>query len=101
VGSVPFPVVLASVFVVVAALSGCGHPATREECSRILDKSAELKLREQNVDDPALIESRVEAFRQAKGQELLDRCIGRNVTKSAIECVERADSASAVDRCLY
>jgi hypothetical protein len=83
------------------ALTGCGHPATREECSLILDKSAELKLREQEISDPAVIEERLKAFRETRGDELLEKCVGRTITKSAIRCVERADSASAVDRCLY
>lgn len=83
------------------AASGCGHPASREECSLILDKSAELKLREQDISDPAVIEERLKSFRETRGDELLEKCIGRTITKRAIACVERADSAAAVDRCLY
>ncbi|MBL9027035.1 MAG: hypothetical protein JNL21_32865 [Myxococcales bacterium] len=86
---------------VVGLSAGCGHPATREECSLILDKSAELKLREQEVSDPAVIEERLKSFRETRGDELLEKCVGRNITKRAISCVERADSAAAVDRCLY
>jgi hypothetical protein len=82
-------------------LAACGHPATREECSLILDKSAELKLREQDITDPAVIEERLKAFRETRGDELLEKCVGRTITKSAISCVQRAESASAVDRCLY
>lgn len=87
-------------FVILLAV-GCGHPATREECSLILDKSAELKLREQDITDPGVIEERLKSFRETRGDELLDKCVGRTITKRAIACVERADSAAAVDRCLY
>ena len=87
---------LLSAFVV-----GCGHPATREEGSLILDKSAELKLREQDVTDQAVIDERLKSFRETRGDELLEKCVGRTITKRAISCVERADSAAAVDRCLY
>lgn len=91
----------ALVLVLVSTVAGCGHPATREECSLILDKSAELKLREQDVTDQAVIDERLKSFRETRGDELLEKCVGRTITKRAINCVERADSAAAVDRCLY
>lgn len=81
--------------------TGCGHPATREECVIILDKSAELKLREQDLDNAAVFDERLKSFKETRGEELLQKCIGRSITKSAIECVQRADSQNAVDRCLY
>jgi hypothetical protein len=84
-----------------ALAAGCGHPATREECAVILDKSAELKLREQELDSAAVFDERLKSFKETRGEELLQKCIGRTITKSAIECVQRADSQSAVDRCLY
>jgi hypothetical protein len=79
---------------------GCGHPATREECEVIFDKSAELSVKEQNITDPAVVAERVEAFKQSRGDELIEKCVGRSMTKSALECVKRATSASAVDQCL-
>lgn len=85
----------------VGLLAGCGHPATREECVIILDKSAELKLREQELDNAAVFDERLKSFKETRGEELLQKCIGRSITKSAIECVQRADSQNAVDRCLY
>lgn len=78
---------------------GCGHPATEEECKRILRKSAELKLKEQEVN-PALIEVRTEQMMDAIGDDLLAQCKGRRITDSILECVDKADSAVAVDNCL-
>jgi hypothetical protein len=80
---------------------GCAHPATREECLIIFNKSAELELKKQNTDDPRLIEHRTQAFMESGGEELIQKCIGRAMTKSAIECVKRAESSAAVDQCLY
>lgn len=84
-----------------ALLGGCAHPATREECLIIFNKSAELELKKQNTDDPRLIEHRTQAFMEAGGEELIQKCVGRAMTKSAIECVKRAESPAAVDQCLY
>lgn len=81
-------------------LSGCGHPATRAECEMILKKSAELKLRER-TDDSGAIADQIEAFKNARGEELIAKCEGKTLTDSALRCVERAESPAAVDQCLY
>lgn len=81
-------------------LVGCGHPATRAECDEIFDKSAEIELRAQNVTDPAEITKRTANVRAARGEELVGKCVGRRITKGALECVRRAASAEQVDRCL-
>ena len=80
--------------------AGCGHPATREECEAIMQKSAELTLREQ-TSDPRVIEDRIAEFTKARGNELLEKCVGRTVTQSALQCVKRAEKPSDVDRCLF
>ncbi len=79
---------------------GCGHPATKEECTRILKKSAELKLKEQGKH-PEVIEQRTEQLLDAKGEKLIEECVGRRITDSAVKCVEKATSATEVDKCLY
>ncbi len=82
------------------ATPGCGHPATRDECQTIFDKSAELELREQNVIDPVIIEERVAAVRSARGEELVGKCVGRRVTDRAVACVRAAETGEQLDRCL-
>lgn len=85
---------------VALATLGCGHPATREECQTIFDKSAELELREQNVTDATIIEERVAAVRAARGEELVGKCVGRRVTDRAVACVRAAETGEQLDRCL-
>ncbi len=85
---------------VALATAGCGHPATKEECTRILKKSAEFKLKEQGKH-PEVIEQRTEQLLDAKGKQLIDECVGRRITDSAVKCVEKATSATEVDKCLY
>ncbi|NUP06310.1 MAG: hypothetical protein HOW73_09655 [Polyangiaceae bacterium] len=90
---------LATLCVLTAA--GCGHPATREECLSILNKSAELKLKEDKVEDPEQVEHRKQQLLDAKGEELIGQCVGKRITDAALRCVDRATDAAAVDRCLY
>jgi hypothetical protein len=83
-----------------AALAACGHPATEEECNAIIAKSAELELRAQNVNDPAVIAQRTEAVKAARGPELLKKCVGKRITQRALECVTRATTPKEVNSCL-
>lgn len=81
-------------------LAACGHPATLEECERIVDKSADLKMKEQKVN-PELIASRKQQLLDEKGPELIDKCKGKRITEAALRCIDRAETAAQVDRCLY
>jgi hypothetical protein len=80
--------------------SGCGHPATLDECKIIFQRSAEIELRAQNVTDPKLVAERTEAVRLARGEELIQQCVGKRITTRALSCVEKATTAEQVDRCL-
>ncbi len=82
------------------AASGCGHPASADECNAIIAKSAELELRAQNVTDPATIAQRTAAVKAARGEELLKRCVGKRITDRALACVARAQTPKEVDKCL-
>jgi hypothetical protein len=86
--------------VVVLLVGACGHPASREECEEIFRRSAEIELREQNVTDPAEISRRTEEARTARGDKLIENCLGKRVTNRAMECVRGAGTAHELDRCL-
>lgn len=79
---------------------GCGHPATREECEEIFRRSGEVALKEEHVEDPAVVAERVAAVREARGEELLKQCVGRRITDKAMACVRNAQTAKEMDRCL-
>jgi hypothetical protein len=81
-------------------LVGCGRPATKADCDEILDKSAMIELKAQNVTDPAEVKKRTEAVRAAQGEQLLAKCVGRRVTDKAMACVRNATTSDQVDRCL-
>ena len=80
--------------------AGCGHPASRQECDEIFNKSAELELRLQNVTDPKVVAERTAAVRAARGDELIQQCIGKRITADALACVRKANSTDEMDQCL-
>ena len=92
---------LVAVFALAASFAAaCGHPATVEECERILHKTADLKLKEQEIN-PELFELRKREFLDQNGDDLIAKCKGKRITKSALACIDRAETAAQVERCLW
>lgn len=79
---------------------GCGHPASREECEEIFNRSAEFELSLQNVRDTKLVAERTAAAKSARGEELISQCLGRRITDQAMVCIRQAKSAEELDTCL-
>lgn len=91
---------VAALAALLASTAACGHAATREECEAIFERSAELELRAHDITDPELVASRVEQVRLARGDELIDACVGRKITQRALECVKNAPTGDELDKCL-
>jgi hypothetical protein len=82
-------------------LSACGHPASRAECEELVGKVAELELVEQGEKDPAKLEEKKKQAVAARGDELVQKCVGRRVTDAAMACVRAAKTQDDIDnRCL-
>jgi len=78
----------------------CGHPASKEECEEIFRRSAELKLREQEVNDEQEIQRLVDKARQDRGNNLVQPCIGRRITAKEMTCIRTADTLQELNACL-
>jgi hypothetical protein len=91
---------LVALAVTAVTMAGCGHPATREECDEIFNRSAEIELRMQNVTDPKIVAERIAAARKDRGEDLVQNCVGKRITTDAIACVQRAKTSEDMDQCL-
>jgi hypothetical protein len=89
-----------------AALSGCGHPATEADCELIAIRIAELELKAQAITDPVEIQRKKNETLGLGGvgnsrKELLEGCIGRRVTDKALACVRQAKTSEEIaSQCL-
>lgn len=83
-----------------ASLGACGHPASREECEEIFRRSAEIELRARDVTDADEIARRTEEARAARGDRLVEGCVGKRVTYKAMDCVRSANTSEELDKCL-
>jgi predicted transcriptional regulator len=88
---------LSSALAVLSA--ACSHPATPEECEKILEKTAELKLRER-FSDPVQIEEQIAAYKRSQGEKVIDKCVGKKINEGTIGCIEKAESQDQIDTCL-
>lgn len=79
-------------------LVGCGHPASTAECEVIMDRVIELKLKEQHVTDPAKVAERKAEAKARLRDDLLQKCVGRRVTDSAMACIRAAQSEDDIEK---
>lgn len=86
--------------IVLFALSGCGHPATRAECDELFERTAQIELDAQHIKDPALVEKRLAEARAQSGDAFAKDCVSKRITKSALECVRKASTSEQFDKCL-
>lgn len=76
------------------ALAACGRPATEQECEQILERTARLELQERlSGADARLVETEVEATKQALRESMMSNCVGKRITDSALSCVQKAETA--------
>lgn len=92
---------LSAIFVVGIAVSvtACGRKATRADCEKFFDKNVEVKMKEEgNVDAPAIAKRQAELRNDRK--EDIDQCVGRRITDGMLKCVDGAQTAQDIDKCL-
>ena len=90
-GAVHFGAVLLAVALL--GVAGCGRPATEAECEQILERTARLELRERMGEaDAKLLDAEVNATKQAMRESMMNNCVGKRITESALECVREAQT---------
>lgn len=67
----------------------------------IFERSAQLELAAQQIQDPEQVRSRIDALREARGDELVGKCVGKRITDSALACVKAANAPDELEKCLY
>lgn len=80
-------------------LAGCGRKATRADCEKFFDRNIEVKMKEDGVTDPAAVKKRQSDLR-ADHKDDIDQCVGRRITDNMLKCVDDAQTATDIDKCL-
>ena len=88
----PFLVALAGAGLAATTLA-CGHPATEGECREILRAAARLELKSRLDDSKELIDQETAALEASMKGPMMDKCVGKRITDSALACVRAAKTA--------
>ncbi|HEY6726286.1 MAG TPA: hypothetical protein VI197_19755 [Polyangiaceae bacterium] len=74
--------------------SGCGHPATVEECEEIIEQVARLELRATlgSSNEKAIL-AEIDATKRELKDSTMKDCVGKRITNKALECVRNAATA--------
>ncbi len=83
------------------ALGACGRPATEEECRQILRQAARLELEERLSQSENLVKTEIQEIEKSLRPQMMEKCVGKRITESALECVRNAESSEILfDECL-
>jgi hypothetical protein len=87
-------------FILAVLLTGCGKPATVQECEEIIERITRLELEErgQTMDSKAVVDE-VESTKRAMHDKTRKECVGRRITEAAMQCVRNAKHANQVKEC--
>ena len=89
--------VIAATLVASASAIGCGHPASKAECEEIVERIAKLEIQKKKfLTDPAAIKAEIAATKQTLRDSTMKNCVGKRITKGAMECVRSAKTADAI-----
>lgn len=84
-------------FIVAALLSGCGRPATVEDCGVIVDRVARLQIQESRpLTAPEVVEREVKTEKTLLKQRIEERCVGKRITEKTLKCVQSATTSSEI-----
>ena len=76
--------------------SGCGRPATLEDCQQIIEKVTVLELKENQIQDPTEVADYIKEAKAAFKDEAEQRCIGKRISDKALACIARATKTEEV-----
>lgn len=80
-------------------VAGCGRKATRADCEKFFDRNIEVKMKEDGTTDPDSIKKRQKDLRDQHKDDI-DQCVGRRITDGMLKCVDQAQTATDIDKCL-
>lgn len=83
-----------------ALLAGCGRKATEADCQIIVDQTVAVKLKEKSITDPAAVTKMQAELREEVKGEVMDGCVGKRISDSALTCIKGAQTQEEIVKCL-
>lgn len=74
--------------------TGCGHPATVQECEEIIAHVARLEMKANlGASNEKAILAEIDATKRELRDSTMKDCVGKRITNKALECVRKATTA--------
>jgi small lipoprotein (TIGR04454 family) len=89
---------LAPCLSVLLFLSGCGRPATLQECEEIAGRVATLEYEAASKSNVAPEAEKIQTIRARVHDAMLKGCVGKRITERALSCVRNAKTANVIQK---
>ena len=77
-------------------LSGCGRPATLQECEEIASRVATLEYEAASKTNTPPQQSQIQTIRARVHDAMMKGCVGKRITPKALTCMRSAKSANQI-----
>lgn len=79
-------------------LSGCGRPATLQECEEIETRVATLEYEAASKTKAPPQPDQIQTIRARVHDAMMKGCVGKRITEHALQCVRSAKSADTIQK---
>jgi hypothetical protein len=79
-------------------LSGCGRPATLQECEEIANRVATLEYEAASKTKTPPAPDQIQTIRARVHDAMIKGCVGKRITQRALQCVRVAKSADTIQK---
>lgn len=79
-------------------VSGCGRPATLQECEEIADRVATLEYEAASKTKTAPQPEQIQTIRARVHDAMMKGCVGKRITERALHCVRSAKTSSTIQK---
>jgi hypothetical protein len=81
----------------VSPLSGCGRPASLEDCEEIVERVTVLEIKKrQPGSDKAMLKQESEREIAAHRDVMMRKCVGKRITDGIMHCVRNAKTSEEI-----
>ena len=89
---------IAPILSILLFLSSCGRPATLQECEEIASRIATLEYEAASKSKLPPQPDQIQTIRARVHDAMLKGCVGKRITKRALQCVRNAKTADSIQK---
>lgn len=92
---------IAPILPILLFLASCGRPATVQECEEIAGRVATLEYEAASKSKAPPQPDQIQTIRARVHDAMMKGCVGKRITKRALQCVRNAKTADAIQKVCF